>query len=181
MAVEFGFPQSLFSVYNQTLVDNYLQKLDEEFKLVLIAEYLDESVVLMRRMLHWKTKDVLFLNLNVARKKNETMLSQALDRDFYHRYARVDYALYTFFYKRLKRQIRAEGDDYEEELLEFQELRKRAQEYCLQTSTELPLAVAPTKWSEGFEITRSDCYDMKRGEISFVTMIRVRQYGSKDI
>lgn len=181
MALEFGFPTSAFSVYNQTIVDSYLAKLDKEFKLVLIAEYMEDSVVLMRRLLNWKTKDILYLNLNVAHKKNESMLSKAFDRDFYHKHAKLDYALYNFFYVRLRKQIRQQGEDFDKELLDFKELRKRTQEYCTQTKMSRPLEVQASPWSENFTVDRSDCNSMKRGEIPFVTMIRVNQYSSKDI
>ncbi|XP_060593015.1 galactose-3-O-sulfotransferase 2-like [Ruditapes philippinarum] len=181
MAVEFGFPESVFTVYNETIVNNYLAKLDTEFTLVMIAEYMEDSVVLMRRLLGWQTKDILFLNLNIAHKKNESMLSQTFDRDFYRRYAKVDYALYNFFYIRLRKQIREQGVDFDEELLAFKDLRKRTQEYCSQTKVVRPLFVAESRWGKSFTIGKSDCNDMRRGEINFVTMIRMRQYGSKDI
>ncbi|KAL4228495.1 hypothetical protein ACF0H5_011543 [Mactra antiquata] len=181
MAVEFGFPETLFSSYNQTLVNLYLDKLDREFTIVLIAELMEESVVLMRRLLGWQTKDILYLNLNVAHKKDDTKLAKAFDRDFYKRYALIDYDLYNFFYKRLKRQIREQGESFDEELLAFKELHKRTQEFCTQTQMNRPLEVQETPWSGSFNVTKNDCIDMRRGEIGFVTSIRIRQYGSKDI
>ena len=181
MAIEYGFPQELFSKYNQTGIDAYLSKLDKEFKVVLIAEYMEESVIIMRRYLNWKTKDIIYLSLNVARKKNETMLSKAFDRDFYKSYAKLDYALYNFFYKRLREQIRQEGQDFDDELLHFKELRKTTAEYCKQHERQTPLQIEATNWSETFNITKDDCVALQKGEMSFIQQIRIRQYGSKDI
>lgn len=181
MAIEYGFPTELFTNYNQTGVDMYLNKLDKEFKLVIIAEYMEESVVLMRRYLSWTTKDIIYLSLNVARKKNETMLSKAFDREFYKSYAKIDYALYNFFYKRLKEQIRQEGPDFDDELLQFKEIRKMTGEYCKQQERQTPIQFEATRWSETFNITKADCTELMRGEISFIQQIRIRQYGSADI
>ena len=55
-AIEYGFPPELFSNYNKTGIDMYLEKLNKEFKLILIAEYMDESVILMRRYLNWNSR-----------------------------------------------------------------------------------------------------------------------------
>lgn len=181
MAIEYGFPQELFSEYNQTGIDNYLTKLDKEFKLILIADYMEESMVLMRRYLNWKTKDIIYLNLNVARRKNETMLFKAFDRDLYKSYAKIDYALYNFFYKRLKEQIRQEGESFDDELLHFKELRKIAGEYCKQQEIQTPLQIDATDWSEPFNITKPDCLELQRGEMNFIHQIRIRQYGRDDI
>ena len=181
MAIEYGFPPELFSNYNKTGIDMYLEKLNKEFKLILIAEYMDESVILMRRYLNWNTKDIIYLDLNVARKKNETMLSKAFDRGFYKSYAKIDYELYNFFYKRLKEQIREEGPDFDDELLHFKELRKVTNEYCKQQERPTPIQIEATRWSETFNITKAECAELRRGEMSFIQQIRIRQYRSKDI
>lgn len=181
MAIEYGFPEKLFKHYNQTEVDEYLGKLDGEFSLVLISEYFEESVVLMRRMLNWQTSDILFLKQNVARHKNETALYKPFDRDFYKRYAKLDYALYNFFYRRLREQIRLEGADFDDELLAYKELRKRVEEYCAQIQVLSPMMVPRTPWGREFQVNRNNCSEMKRGEIDFITRIRIRQYGSKTI
>lgn len=181
MAIEYGFPEELFKKYNQTKVEEYLAKLDKEFRVVIVSEYFEDSVVLMRRLLHWQTSDILFLKQNVARHKDETKLSKAFDRDFYKNYAKLDYALYNFFYRRLREQIRAEGPDYDDELLAYKELRKNVEDYCSQNEVQTPMSVEKTDWGEAFQVSKEDCGNMKRGEIDFVTRIRVRQYGSKDI
>ena len=181
MAIEYGFPSELFSNYNQTAIDNYLEKLNKEFKVILIAEYMEESVIIMRRYLNWQTKDIMYLSQNVARKKNESMLSKAFDREFYKSYAKIDYALYNFFYKRLREQIRQEGQDFDDELLQFKELRKVVYEYCKQNEEQTPLPVAATRWGDSFNVTKSNCTELLRGEQNFVLQIRLRQYGSKDV
>lgn len=181
MAVEYGFPEKLFREYNQTEVDAYLAKLDKEFLLIIIAEYFEESVVLMRRLLHWQTEDILYIKINVAKHKDETKLYKAFDRDFYKGYSKLDYALYSFFYKRLREQIRREGQDFDDELLAYKELRRRVEDYCSQKEVLNPMEIPETAWGKQFNVTRTDCADMKRGEIDFITRIRIRQYGSKDI
>ena len=183
MAIEFGFPESLVRSFNQTAVDSYLEKLGSEFAFVIVSEYFEDSVVMMRRILNWQTKDILYLSLNVAKKKNETAISQPYDRTFYKNYAKLDYAIYDFFYHRLRDQIRHEGSDYDDELLAFKDIRKSVQEFCTTSYPDKPamLDFPETRWGHKFTIDANDCRDLMRPEIPFITDIRVRQYGSKDI
>ena len=181
MSIEYGFPKKLFEKYNQTEIDTYLNKLNTEFKVILIAEYMEESVIIMRRFLNWKTSDIIYLDQNIAHNKNETRLSRTFDRDFYKSYAKLDYALYDFFYKRMREHIRHEGADFDDELINFQELRKMVAEYCKQNEVHSPLLIDATRWNERFNITKATCHELQRGEMAFIQQIRLRQYGRKDI
>jgi galactosylceramide sulfotransferase len=67
MSCEFGLEQK--HVRNTTFIHEYIQKLDLEFGLVLIIEYFDESVVLLRRGLCWNAKDVIYIELNANKAK----------------------------------------------------------------------------------------------------------------
>ena len=183
MAVEFGCPVAVLSSGDKTKIVEFIKNVDADFKLVIIAEQFEESVVLMRRYLHWSTKEILYLDKNIARHKNETKLVGPYDRQMYKRWAKVDYALYEYFFKRLRDQIREEGYDFDEELLHFKEIRKMTSEFCSGDSdrTGARLVVQESKWSVGFEVTSYDCDLLKTSEIPFVQNIRLRQYGSKDI
>ena len=64
MAVEYGFPDRLFpgkeANTSKAEIDTYLKKIDSEFRFI-ISELFEESMVYMRRVLGWTTKDVLFM------------------------------------------------------------------------------------------------------------------------
>ena len=45
-------------------IKEYVEFLEEEFDLVLIADYFDDSVVLMKRLLCWELDDVIFVTTN---------------------------------------------------------------------------------------------------------------------
>ena len=48
-----------------------VSRLDSEFDLVLIAELIPESLVLLKEMLCWRTEDVAYADKNVNRKKRK--------------------------------------------------------------------------------------------------------------
>ena len=176
MAVEFGFPSNLFRHYSEENSMNYLRKLDKEFQFVIIMEYFTESVVMMRRILGWTTKDVLYFRQNAARKSYS--FADNTHRYMYERYAKLDYDLYNFFYKRLWSQIQKEGLDFHSELLYFDRLRKEVEDYCRsKVDKSSNYIVSASKWSPAFVVSRDDCDYLDMNEMLFVERIRRRQYG----
>ncbi|KAL3836447.1 hypothetical protein ACJMK2_021879 [Sinanodonta woodiana] len=181
-ALEFGFPLHLFQTFNKSEVILILEKLATEFRLVIISEQMEESVILMRRYLHWSLKDVVFLDKNVAFQKKDTTLVQSHDRQFYRQWAKLDYELYEFFLRRLRTEIRDQGPDFDEELILFKEVRKDTSIFCMNNPEKDEfLPINESKWSQAFNITWDDCQLMRMGELTFVQIIRERQYGSTDI
>ena len=183
MSVEFGFPDEIVEKNDKLKAQEFIKTLDEDFGLVMVAEYFEESVVLMRRYLSWSTKDIIYLDKNIARKKNESSYVGPFDRQQYKKWARIDYMLYDHFFRKLREQIRAEGFDFDDELLHFKEIRKMSSEFCNQKplSASAKLKVLQSKWSDSFELTYKDCAELLRGEIDFTQRIRERQYGSREI
>ncbi|KAL3836444.1 hypothetical protein ACJMK2_021876 [Sinanodonta woodiana] len=180
-SLDFGFPLHLFSKFNTSEVKLILEKLSSEFRLVMISEQMEESIVLMRRYLHWSMKDVVFLEQNVASIKLENRLVRPHDRYFYRKWAKLDYALYEFFLRRLRAQIRDEGPDFDDELILFKEVRKDTSIFCLNDPKEGEfISINESKWSESFNITWELCQLLKMEEIPFLHKIRERQYGPMD-
>ena len=176
MAVEFDFPESLFTNYSNEESSSYLEKLDKEFELVIILEHFTESVVLMRRLLGWTIKDILYQKKNAARK--DYSFVDHTHRYLYERFAKLDYNLYNYFYKRLWDRIRMEGEYFHLELLYFRRLRKEVEDYCIYNKNrDVVYQVDASSWGDAFSVDASDCNFLKMFEPTFVNMIRKRQYG----
>ena len=177
-AVEFGFPDDVIMSKNRSAIDRYIQKLDKEFHLVLIAEYFDESIVLMRRMLNWSTKDVLYRNLHIRGWDRKNTLPKPRDRIKFRNWAAVDYALYDFFYKRLWQQIKEAGSDFFEEVLYFKNIRAEVDDFCKVTPNITGIYNIPeSAWSAAIQIDLEFCKLMFSEEEDFVKMIAQMQYG----
>lgn len=78
---------------NYTAVKNYIKFLNKEFDLVMIMDYFDESLVLLKRLLCWEIDDILYVKLN-ERKDNEkaTRLSGSV-QDNIRRWNKADVLL----------------------------------------------------------------------------------------
>ncbi|XP_052783665.1 galactosylceramide sulfotransferase-like isoform X2 [Mya arenaria] len=183
MAVELGCPDSLVKSKNSDQIMNFIKQTDQDFGLVIIAEMFEESILLLKRYLNWSIKDALYLDKNIAHRKSASALVGPYDRELYKQWATIDYALYDHFYIRLRQQIRKEGNDFDEELLHFAEIRRMTTEFCTATKKykDATLVVKESKWNEKFELSHSYCILLQKQEMPFVQEIRVRQYGSEDI
>ncbi|WAR28510.1 G3ST1-like protein [Mya arenaria] len=183
MAVEFGCSENLVKSKNRDQIMKFIKQTEQDFGLVIITEMFEESILLLKRYLNWSIKDALYLNKNIAHRKNVSALVGPYDRELYKQWATIDYALYDHFYKRLRQQIRKEGNDFDEELLHFAEIRRITSEFCSVSGKykDDKLAVKESKWDEKFELAHTDCLLLQKQEMHFVKEIRVRQYGSEDI
>ena len=179
-AVEFGFPDEVIMSKNRSAIDRYIQKLDKEFHLVLIAEYFDESIILMRRMLNWSMEDVLYRNLHIRGWDRKNTLPKPRDRIKFRNWAAVDYALYDFFYNRLWQQIKEAGSDFFDEILYFKKIRAEVDDFCKVTPNITGVYSIPKSvWSAEIMIDLEFCKLMFAEEEDFVKMIAQMQYGIK--
>ena len=79
---------------NLTAVNEYIQSLDKEFDLVMIMDYFDESLVLMKRLLCWHKEDILYLKLNERQDKEKDIVLTENVREKVKRWNKADVLLF---------------------------------------------------------------------------------------
>ncbi|XP_060581913.1 galactose-3-O-sulfotransferase 2-like isoform X2 [Ruditapes philippinarum] len=181
LAFEYGIAPEIIINRDFAAFEEYLTEvLDKKFKVVLLAEQYDESLVLMKRKLNWSLKDIMYAIKNVRSvHKEDRYVLREEHRALHRNYSIFDYLLFEFFEDRLNKQIEAEGGDFQEEVDNFKQIRKFVENFCHIVPKYIQsVRIDESRWTESFDITRSDCELMHQGEISFVQMIRKRQYGS---
>ncbi|KXJ28784.1 Galactosylceramide sulfotransferase [Exaiptasia diaphana] len=109
---------------DETAVRKYIKFLEREFELVMMMEYFDESVVLLKRMMCWDIDDIVFIKHNERQKKDKKRLSPLLHANI-KRWNQADFILYNHFNKTFWKKIEAEGPDFYKDL---SSLRRRNQE-----------------------------------------------------
>ncbi len=82
--------------------------MDRVFSLVMIAEYFDESLVLLRRLLSWDLNDVLYISLNMRTPDSKSSLSSE-NMSKIRAWNAIDSVLYDHFNASLWQQLRALG------------------------------------------------------------------------
>ncbi|OWF48730.1 galactose-3-O-sulfotransferase 2-like [Mizuhopecten yessoensis] len=161
MAIEFGFPEELFWDRNQTKIQSYLRKLDKEMNIVLVVEYFDESIVLMRRLLNWDLKDILYCKTHVRgykRKTKSRLQFGSKEEKLYKERSYLDYALYDFFLHKMKEILKHQPPDFYEEVAYFRKTRIKTEQFCKSTTTDYQnmneVLFEGSKWNKPFVINK---------------------------
>lgn len=155
-------------IRNQTKLINYFTLLNDTFNLVMIFEYFDESLVLLKRYLCLTFRDILYIKKNVfPKKKIDVSFSDLFKLDSW---LMADNLLYAMFYKEFWRKVSLEGSAFYEELRYFKNILIKMNKYCLNSGSH-ELIVPSSHWNGGFKITKSDCALMRLNELQFMDKI----------
>lgn len=168
---DFGIPQTMFR--NKLDISSYIQKLDREFPLVMIMEYFDESLVLMKRLLCWDLQEILYvpLNINKGKKKNPVQLPESSEK-FLHFFDYADFQMYDHFQKRFKDQVKLQGPDFHNEVNTFKDIKDQVTKFCQsKPPSNRSLTVGPTKWNSKYNLTSEDCKEMMLPELQMMRML----------
>ncbi|XP_019636419.1 PREDICTED: uncharacterized protein LOC109479017 [Branchiostoma belcheri] len=162
----------------------YISELEADFTLVLLLEHLDESLVLLRRLMCWEVRDVLY---DIEAKNNrgypyKSYSPTAKELANLRRWKAVDYLLYDTFNASLWRKIAAQGPDFYKELRYFKDVKRRVGEFChghgrkarKRDRRRSPLTIEASKWSRKFTVDSKYCRAIQEKEIPLGKYIRKR-------
>ncbi|KAG8182292.1 hypothetical protein JTE90_011110 [Oedothorax gibbosus] len=188
---KFGANQMFFdlggssAIFNNTeKIVQYLDKIASWFDLVLVAERMDESLVLLKHLMCWDLDDVVAFKLNARNPKYISDLSET-EKTSIRSLNFADSLLYERFLNKFEREVEAFGR--ERMAAETAELRRRTQEwYELCVDVEQPQSkrsVTPKHYINKrvmmFEtkknITNSTCDAMTMDELPYTAYLQKRQ------
>ena len=122
---DMGLEQDNFQ--NMALVTSYIDKMDQEFDLVMIADYFDESLILLKRLLCWEFEDIVYLKLRVKKKKLE--FEEEIKKNILT-WNHADVTLFNHFNKTFWRKVQQEGHSFYEDLKAFRKINQDYQAMC---------------------------------------------------
>ena len=117
---------------NETIVNRTIDILLKEIDLMLISEYFDESLVLLKQMMCWSFDDIVYISKN--QRLNRVDLDDNTRRKI-REWSRADTILYERFNKTLWRKIRAYGPDFERDLATFRKRKSEVFNTCVGNET----------------------------------------------
>ncbi|XP_035691828.1 galactose-3-O-sulfotransferase 3-like [Branchiostoma floridae] len=140
-------------------VRGHIKHLDAEFFLVLILEYLDESLVLLKRYMCWDISDIFYTTMNLMSYDQKIADASEKMRDQHRAWSVADYMLYEHFNRTLWRKIRQEGEDFWRELNTFRDMKTRVQEFCETSgrSKSARTTFEGSPWSKPFVVDFAFC------------------------
>lgn len=112
---------------NDSVIAKMIDELEMEFQTVLIMEYFDESLVLLKLEMCWQVDDILYIKQN-QRLKRFSLRDEVSRRIL--EWSRADDMLYQHFNRTLWKKINKYGSLFWSELQEFKTLNSRFQDIC---------------------------------------------------
>lgn len=94
---------------NEGYIKSAIAELDKHFDLVLIADYFDEGIILLKELLCWDFNDVLYVKTN-ARSQTSTILTNNLKKKI-NSWNKADYMLYEYFNQTFWEKVKIYGVD----------------------------------------------------------------------
>ena len=116
------------NLQNATLVKRYIHKMEEEFDLVMIADYFDESLILLKRLLCWEFEDIVYVKLRV-KKKMKLEFEEEVKKNILT-WNHADVNLFDHFNRTFWRKVQQEGPSFYEDLVAFRKINQDYQAMC---------------------------------------------------
>ncbi|RWS05272.1 galactosylceramide sulfotransferase-like protein, partial [Dinothrombium tinctorium] len=175
MLFDFGINSTHLSestVHIET-VKKHIKKLDRVFDLVMVAEYMDESLILLKNLLCWEMDDIVALKVN-ARTKKQELSKEAKEQIKALNWP--DLMLYVYFEKKLKLQIMQFGEDAMKK--EIVQLKKRVQfwyDFCVEKEYQRSVYGNKVFSFKGKNLNHTTCYFLTTPELTLTEFIRKKQ------
>ena len=126
---DLGFDQSLSE--DENYIREIIVRISKQFHLVLVMEYFDESLILLKRKMCWNLKDVVYFKLNKQIATNEDWKPGIQGKIM--QWAKADVLLYEYFNKTLWDEIRNEGASFWDEVAQLRKWNTELGNMCLQS------------------------------------------------
>ncbi|XP_013386930.1 galactosylceramide sulfotransferase-like [Lingula anatina] len=121
MMYAFGFPDDRNDLRNNDrFIAEYIDFLDKKFDFVIVLEMLDESLVLLRRLLCWGMDDVLYVVTNKQEYEYKNV-KDVITVKKHRQWSKADYQLYNHFLTKLQNTLMLQGSDFNREVLLFRQ------------------------------------------------------------
>ena len=130
-----GFPTSQEKCIDQTnnakTVIGWLETIQKRFKLMIIVEYMNESLVL-RRYMCWSLLDILYRVRNLHKPSRSPIIVNDDDAvtQAIRNFSSIDFALYEHYNKTLWANIEMEGPEFWDEVDTFKYVMTNVTKFC---------------------------------------------------
>ncbi|NWW55099.1 G3ST2 sulfotransferase, partial [Pedionomus torquatus] len=130
MWFDFGYDNNAKD--NKKYIQKVLREIEQNFHLILITDYFDESMILLKHTLCWDLDDVVYFKLN-SRSQDTVQTLTPESKEQIKRWCSLDWELYLHFNKSFWRRIEETIGlkELEKEVNQLQARQKELMETCL--------------------------------------------------
>ncbi|XP_071817904.1 galactosylceramide sulfotransferase-like [Apostichopus japonicus] len=113
---------------SREVIAERIKLLDEQFDLVLLQDYFDESLILLRREMFWSFEDIVYNSMKVRERERE--LPRQHHIDVITKWNYVDVMLYKYFKEVLQNKIKEYGPSFGNDLRHFRRVKTEVLNLC---------------------------------------------------
>ena len=161
-------------------INAILMEVRKEFDLVMISDYMSESLVLLKKLLCWDIKDVAYFTMN--KRPNEyrqQILNNKRTREKVKQWNKIDYTIFNFYNETFWRKIRNGGKRLQQDVTDLNNLNKRLASKCLHNGINYAESLNWfPKLKKNIPMKSSiyhECEAMLKQEIPFTTFLKLKQ------
>jgi hypothetical protein len=184
MAFDLGFPtgfQRIDQGDNFTAIKQWLDHTQQVFSVVLLSDYFSHSLVMLKRILCWSTKDIIYHRMNSQNSKYKPRYPTELIENFY-RWSAADYLAYQLFNRTLWERIERWGsEDFMQELRQYERTRTKVLDFCNHVSKGQgqvhTIYILRTRWDAAFTFNVHECKLL----LDHMRDVMVEQYENKAV
>ncbi|XP_035658496.1 galactose-3-O-sulfotransferase 2-like isoform X1 [Branchiostoma floridae] len=160
-AYTMGFPKRLMTSKNETQIYEEIRTVAGWYSVVLITEYWEESLVLLRRKFCWRLYDILHTTqkLHALHTKKEHVSLTTEQEETHRKMSNVDYMMYDYLNKTFWQRVTNEGPEFWEEVTYYKTLNSEVNKHCNSVGGKRVFPAG--KWSQEFVIDSPFCKELK--------------------
>jgi len=164
---------------DEAYIDSRIQEMSNIFSLVLITDFFDESLIMLKHKLCWDWQDIVYIKFKMRIEEAKTEVNEELGEKIL-KWNRADMKLYDHFNKTFWAEVDKYGRQrMEDDLKVFQEKRDEAEDLCIDSYQ--PFKKKP--WMLGAKLKKkpSDyCRHLAWSETVYGEHLREKMYSSID-
>ena len=161
-------------------IQRTIQRLDKEFDLVLLTEYFEESMVMLKNLLCWNTDDMVHFNLNQRRQSEKRNISSELATKI-RKWNSADNTLYNYFKDVFLQKLNEQKEDFFRDIIDLKTNNEVLRDICLETVSEneggyQDVDVKRFKVRQNLtEPLKTNCVKMTWDEVRYLGYFRYKQ------
>lgn len=158
-------------------IGSKVNEMENIFTLVLLTDFFDESLIMMKNLLCWDWEDIIYIKFKMRVDDAKTEVQEDLAQKIL-KWNKADAMLYDFFNKTFWKKVEAYGTDRMKNDLEvFKRKQKHAEEMCIESYQ--PFKKKP--WILGAKLRKkpsSFCKNLAASETVYGERLREKMYGT---
>ena len=162
LGMPLGFPKGREDIsHDPSAVASFIKHLHENFLLIMIADYFYESLVLLKRLMCWSLKDIVFRRANINSYKFKSVPAEGKYFEIHRNWSRIDYLLFEHFNKTFWKKVANQGSDFKQEVDHFRLVHLVVDRFCfVENSWLFPtkyLTIPSSQFNPVFNVSGEEC------------------------